>query len=225
MKNKLVDVVKLSHRECQHPIEAQLAYATCENFIGRIINGYHPNAAHVCLLTRNAAQALCEVQNNLNKNNLGLFVFDSYRPLRAVKDFGQWMHNPTEETHEIARKQIHYPHLEKNQLAELGYVADCVSNHCFGDTIDLSLIDLNTKQLLDMGVCFDYFGELSHPTTPPKEIGAEAYQNRMLLSHAMQQAGFAPYEKEYWHFTYCKRDIETPIDIEITPELEGLGVS
>ncbi len=221
MQKQLVDVIKLSTQRCRNPIECKLVYATKENFLGRPVHGYHPDAIDFCLLTRNAAEALCQVQNQLIQQGLGLFVFDSYRPLRAVADFKKWMHAAAHDEYEFERKKIHYPHLEKNQLAELGYVCDDVSNHCFGDTIDLSLIDLHNKQLLDMGACFDYFDEISHITATEKIIGSTALKNRQILSDMMQQAGFIPYEKEYWHFTFREREIETPLDFEITPDLAG----
>lgn len=223
MQNKFVDVIPLSQQRCQQPIQCQLAYATRENFLGRLVKGYHADAAHICLLERNAAEALCDVQNQLNKMQLGLFVFDSYRPLRAVHDFRDWMQQPPQDAYEIERKTIHYPHLEKNQLSILGYIADDVSNHCFGDTIDLSIIDLRSKQLLNMGACFDYFDEISHPTAKAETIGLEAHQNRLLLANAMLAVGFLPYEKEYWHYTFQHRELQTPEDFEILPALEGLG--
>lgn len=225
MKNPLIDAVVLSHKLCLSPIECHLAYATNENFLGRIVHGYHKEATSLCLMTKSAATALCHVQNKLNKQKLGLFVFDSYRPLRAVKDFGLWMQTPSQGHYEEVRKQIHYPHIEKNELSILGYVADCVSNHCFGDTIDLSLIDLNTKQLLDMGACFDFFDEISYPSAPPERIGVKAYENRLILANAMAAEGFQPYSKEFWHYTFQQRDIQEPLDLEITPALVGLGNS
>ncbi len=215
----LIDVITLSQKTCKNPIECTLAYATTENFLGRIVKGYSPQAKHVCFMAPKAAKALCQVQNQLNENNLGLFIFDSFRPLRAVKDFGQWMHQSVEDTQELTRKKIHYPHVEKNQLAELGYVNDHVSNHCFGDTVDLTLIQLSDKSFLDMGACFDFFDDISHQTATAKMIGEIAYQNRQLLLQAMQTAGYLPYEKEYWHFTYHEREVKEPLDREISMEL------
>lgn len=221
----LVDVIKLSRVRCQQPIRGQLAYATPENFLGRIVEGYHPEASDVCLMTRQAAEMLCKVQNQLieMQHNVGLFIFDAYRPLRAVKDFAKWFSEPPVNSYELARKEIHYPHLAKNQLSVHGYVAGDVSRHCFGSTVDLSLMHLATGQLLNMGACFDYFDTLSHPSATLEEIGEEAFANRILLSTAMQNFGFMPYEKEYWHFD-AEREIETPIDIEITPALRGMNV-
>lgn len=219
MIKKLVNVISLSKKHCEIPIEGKLAYATAENFLGRRVAGYHPEAIDICLMTQSSALALCQVQNQLHAKKLGLYIFDSYRPLRAVRDFKTWMEHPPLNEYELARKKIHYPHLEKNQLDALGYVAGDVSNHCFGDTVDLSLIDLTTGALLDMGACFDYFDEISHVTTTEKTIGARAFSNRQIFSAAMQEAGFVPYEKEYWHFTFREREIDSPLDIEITPDI------
>lgn len=217
--NPLVNVIKLSETRCRVRIGCNLAYATKENFLGRIVDGYHPEAAEVALVTPKTAQALCEVQNRLNGMELGLFVFDTYRPLRAVRDFKKFMHEPVSGPYELERKQIHYPHIEKDQFAVLGYIADVVSNHCFGDTVDLSLIDLKTQQLLDMGACFDFFDELSHANVPEERIGKAAFHNRNILTQTMESAGFSPHPKEYWHFSYCEREVVEPLDFEITPDL------
>lgn len=83
----LRDVITLSKKHCLSPIQGRLAYAGYENFIGRVIDGYSEDADDVCLLTKEAASALCDVQRELNQSGLGLYIFDAYRPLRAVKDF------------------------------------------------------------------------------------------------------------------------------------------
>lgn len=63
-KTLLVDMTALSQKYCSFPIQGKLAYAGYENFVGRVIDGY---AADVCLLARHAAQALCDVQSELNQ--------------------------------------------------------------------------------------------------------------------------------------------------------------
>ncbi len=220
----LVDVIALSKKQCAYPIGGRLAYATPENFVGRIINGYSADASDVCLMTTKAANALCQVQNHLLENNqMGLFIYDAYRPLRAVKDFAQWFHQPIVDEAEIIRKHIHYPNLEKIDLMDLGYVAQTVSKHNFGYAVDLTLIDIKTKQQLNMGACFDFFDEISHVHVQQDRIGAEAYKNRMILSEAMQRYRFMPYEYEFWHFEHEIHEIDDPIDIPITAELKALG--
>jgi D-alanyl-D-alanine dipeptidase len=192
-----------------------LKYATSENFLGRPVAGYNPGAKNLCLLAPNAAHALCQVQSYLNnEHQLGLIIYDAYRPLRAVKDFYQWIREPATEN-ELARKAIHYPHITKAELPELGYIADDVSRHCFAGTVDLSLVRLSDHNELNMGAVFDYFDSLSHDDVGADLIGEEAFQNRQLLKHAMEKFGFNIYQYEYWHFDYREQEINQPLDIVI----------
>jgi D-alanyl-D-alanine dipeptidase len=224
-KELLVDVIGLSKKHCTFPICGELAYATTKNFLGRIVDGYHSDAKDICLLTKQAAQVLCNVQNDLNKDKLGLFIFDAYRPHRAVKDFAQWFTHPPADEYELLRKQIHYPHIEKSQLDALGYAAGDVSRHNFGNTVDLTLIHIDTLAELNMGTCFDYFDELSHNTVMSERIGKEAFNNRKLLKQIMQHHGFIPYENEFWHFEHKICEVDGPMDLPIDSSLRGINVN
>lgn len=219
----LIDVIALSKNSCQSPIHGHLAYATDDNIVGRPIAGYHERAAHLCLLTPKAAQALCEVQNWLiQQHRLGLYIYDAYRPKRAVMDFLHWSKQPLQ-PHEYAIKQNYYPRIDKEQLFPLGYFAED-SSHCYGNTVDLVLMDLATKTKLNMGTIFDFMDETSYCAAPPTLIGEEAYHARHLLREAMLAFQFEPYENEYWHFSHqgvAGREITTSLDIEITAFLSS----
>ncbi|MBI2784822.1 MAG: peptidase M15 [Legionella longbeachae] len=223
----LVDVVRLSETKCKNPIKAKLKYATEKNFVGRVINGYEPNLLDVALMTPNAAKKLCEVQNYLiEQYGYGLFIYDAYRPKRAVNDFVFWSKQTPVGKYELERKQKHYPNIQKNQLFELGYVAED-SGHCYGNTVDLVLIDIKSGEKLEMGACFDYMDEKSHITAKSDKIGETACKNREILSTAMQKFGFHTYQEEYWHFSHGGkegREVENPIDIEISKEMKGIGI-
>ena len=223
----LVDVVALSKQNCQHPIQAKLKYGTTENFVGRIIDGYDPSVTHIALMTPKAAKSLCDVQKHLNKKyQLGLYVYDAYRPKRAVQDWLKWSQQPPTNEYELIKKAEHYPHINKSELFSLGYVNED-SSHCYGNTVDLVLIDLKTQHTLDMGAQFDFMDELSHYTATVEQIGAEAIKNRKILRDAMEQFSFQAYAKEFWHFCYGGRaghEVNKPLDVEITPDLIGIGV-
>jgi len=214
----LIDAVTLSKKLCEIPIRCELKYATNDNFIGRLIDGYDENVKHVCCLTEKASVYLCDVQNYLyNQYNYSLLVCDAYRPRRAVVDFIEWVKQPPANQREIDQKTKHYPRLEKHQLFELGYLADD-SEHCYGNTVDVVLVDARSGSPLNMGTCFDFMDELSHGAATEKDIGKTALQLRQLLSQAMQEFGFVPYSKEYWHFSHpLALEIDTPIDIPIKP--------
>ena len=84
-------------------------------------------------MEKEAAFALCKVQDYLNKHcKVGLYIYDAYRPLRAVKNFAKWFHQPCITKIEKDRKKIHYPNLEKTDLVRLGYAPDTISRHNFG---------------------------------------------------------------------------------------------
>jgi zinc D-Ala-D-Ala dipeptidase len=221
-----IDVTELSKQRCSESIRADLKYATSENFLGRPVAGYNTNARDLALVTKATASALCEVQSYLiSKYRLGLLILDAYRPMRAVKDFNIWMNQPPTGDQELLRKKIHYPNIEKDQLAALGYVPSTVSRHSYGNVIDVVLFSLETNQELWMGSVFDYFDKVSHPDTPSAEIGLQAFENRKILIDAMEAFGFMVYEKEFWHFEYKIRELQEPVDFEITSSLKGLGLS
>ena len=114
---KLVNAVQLSRQICHQPINCELKYATNDNFVGRVIDGYHPDAKNICLLTEKVAQVFCQVQDYLLENHqFSLFVLDAYRPQRAVKDFIHWLQQPPTGEYELRQKARHYPSIEKSQL-------------------------------------------------------------------------------------------------------------
>jgi D-alanyl-D-alanine dipeptidase len=172
-------------------IQEDVRYYTANNFIGRPILGYKKP---VCLLTKKAARALLSIQNTLNEKNLGLRVFDCYRPQIAVEDFFQWSQDPKDQK----MKEDYYPRMNKAHLFELNYIARH-SSHTRGSTVDLTLVDLRTNETLDMGTPFDFMDPLSHPAC--RTITSKQFKNRMLLQTTMVKSGFVPIETEWWHFT------------------------
>jgi D-alanyl-D-alanine dipeptidase len=174
-------------------LRTDVRYAGNDNFLGRPVAGY---LAPRVILTREAADALARVQERLRPFGLGLKVFDGYRPRRAVEDFVRWARDPADEK---ARAR-HHPDVPKGRLIPEGYVSDR-SAHSRGSTVDLTLAPLSgsSAEELDMGGPFDWFGPLSWPTHDG--IPAQQRANRLLLRTLMQDAGFVPYPKEWWHFT------------------------
>lgn len=219
----LINVVKLSEQICGYTIRAHLKYATEKNFVGRPIAGYEPGFTDIALLTPNAAADLCRAQNLLNKDHgLGLLIYDAYRPKRAVYDFMLWSRLPPANNFELERKAKHYPHIEKNQLFDLGYIMED-SNHCYGNTVDVVLVDIKTGEALDMGARFDFMDELSHLDADRASIGEQAFKHRQILQSAMIEYGFEPYHEEFWHFSHggkAGREVDEPMDIEICKKLK-----
>ncbi|NWG24576.1 MAG: M15 family metallopeptidase [Pseudorhodoplanes sp.] len=170
---------------------ADLRYAASDNFIGTPIAGYEQP---VCLLAREAALALAEVQADLKPRGLGLKVFDCYRPARAVAHFLRWARDPSDQRN----KTQYYPDVDKRDLFRLGYLA-ARSGHSRGSTVDLTLVTLADKRELDMGTPYDFLSPRSALSST--DVSAQARANRLLLAEAMRRRGFRGYSKEWWHFT------------------------
>jgi D-alanyl-D-alanine dipeptidase len=170
-----------------------MRYAAAHNFVGRRVAGYE---RPVCLLTREAAAALAQVQRDLQADGLGLKVYDCYRPRRAVADFARWAHDLADQR----TKPEFYPDLDKRDLFKEGYIASR-SGHSRGSTVDLTLADAEGREL-DMGSGHDLFSPRSWPNDGAVSPAAQA--NRRRLAEAMAARGFAPYDKEWWHFTLAR---------------------
>jgi len=179
-------------REIDPSIIQDIKYFTSDNFMGRPINGYD---APQCIFTKDAALALAKVQQQLKKQSLSLKVFDCYRPQTAVNHFIVWSKDAVDQK----MKSLYYPHVNKADCFKLGYVAE-KSAHTRGSAVDLTIVRLPTKIELDMGTRFDFMDESSYPLS--EKIQGQARENRLLLRRLMQQYGFEPYEKEWWHFTF-----------------------
>lgn len=223
----LIDVVALSQIKCSKPIKAKLKYATIKNFTGSIVDGYSSSARDFALMTPIAAQKLCQVQNYLvEKFGYGLLIYDAYRPKRAVDFFVAWSKAEIKSAYELVRKEIHYPTIEKQELFKQGFLQED-SGHCYGNTVDLVLIDLATNKKLHMGSRFDFMHRKSFITAKIGEIDKQSLYYREILRQAMVKFNFEPYEKEYWHFSYKGskgRELKEALDIPITKTLRGVLV-
>ncbi|MBI1393995.1 MAG: peptidase M15 [Alphaproteobacteria bacterium] len=185
-----------------------MRYASSDNFVGRPINGY---GAPRCLLTPLAAEALAGAQARLAPFGLGLKAFDCYRPQRAVDEFVAWANDPSD----TSGKDDYYPGVDKSALFDEGYIA-ARSGHSRGSTVDIALVDLETGAPLDMGGDWDFFDPVSWPSATG--IPASARAHRLLLRAVMIEAGFRPYEKEWWHFTLENEPFpDTYFDIPLGP--------
>ena len=172
-------------------VQQEIRYYGANNFIGRPIEGYHQPR---CILTKAAAKALLKANQQLLKRNLQLKVYDCYRPQQAVRDFFRWSQNSADQR----MKQAYYPRVDKTQLLKQNYIA-FLSGHSRGSTVDLTLVDRHTNQVLDMGTPFDFLDPLSHPSSDL--ISSTQVRNRHWLSSTMQSVGFKPLATEWWHFT------------------------
>ena len=164
-------------------------YATADNFTGAAVDGYPRNRLAG---TAELAAGLARAAKLAAGEGLRLFLWDAYRPQRAVDRVLAWCAAPEDGR----TKQKHYPNIAKGDIVPLGYVA-ARSGHSRGSAVDLTLARMDGG-LLDMGGGFDLMDEISHHGA---NVGAEAARNRLLLRGIMEESGFEAYENEWWHYT------------------------
>jgi len=172
-------------------IEVELRYCTDYNFVGKVIDGYEENKA---ILTVDAVNSLKKAQAELNKQNLSLKIYDSYRPQRAVNHFVRW----AKDVNDTVMKAVFYPKVKKKNLFKAGYIAS-KSRHSSGSTVDITIVDMETGKELDMGSPYDFFG--SESWIKNSSLNRVQRKNRSLLQKVMKNSGFRNYLQEWWHFT------------------------
>ncbi len=184
----LVDVAALAPN-----LQREMRYAGTANFTGARVPGY---GANTCLLLAPVAQALANVQADVQREGLSLKLFDCYRPVRSVKHFVAW----ARDTGDQRTKAAYYPNLDKATLLD-GYIAE-TSGHSRGATLDLTLTRCEGGACvdLDMGTPFDFFDPRAN--TAHADLSPEQKANRARLLDAMARHGFHNYPMEWWHFTF-----------------------
>ena len=186
-------------------IIVDLKYYSSNNFTGKFVEGYNSNKA---ILTKEAAVALSNAQDDLNKIGYSLILYDAYRPQSAVDFFVKWSSN----INDTIYKNTYYPNIKKSELFKLGYIA-YKSGHSRGSTVDVSLVEIESKKEIDMGTIFDYFGVESH--TFFNNLSKKQKLNRLILYEAMSNNGFKNYSKEWWHFTLKNEPFQKYFDFPV----------
>jgi D-alanyl-D-alanine dipeptidase len=149
-------------------------YATPDNFLGSAL---YPSPSAV--LQRPAAEALVRAHRRLHRSGYGLLIHDGYRPWYVTKVF--WDATPA---------------------AQRWLVADPArgSRHNRGAAVDVSLYELATGAVADMGGTYDEPTARSS-TFYPVATGVQ-FWHRELLREALEAEGFTQLAEEWWHFDY-----------------------
>lgn len=150
-------------------IIVDIKYATTHNFTHKKVYTHA-----VCYVRRSVADKLDKVQKELEKNKLGLKIFDGYRPRSVQYIFWDLMPDPR-------------------------YVADPAkgSRHNRGSAVDVTLVDSTGKELA-MPTPFDDFTIKAHRNYT--KLPAAVIANRALLESVMIKFGFVGLPTEWWHF-------------------------
>jgi D-alanyl-D-alanine dipeptidase len=155
-------------------IQYDLKYATKNNFTGKRM---YPSATNQTYLVKDAALALQKVAAALKSMNLGIWVWDAYRPYRATVKFWKLIHDER-------------------------YVANPSkgSGHNRGIAIDMSIYQLSDGKLIEMPTGFDNFSDSAHHGF--MQLAENKIQNRALLKSLMEKHGFRSFDSEWWHYSW-----------------------
>ena len=147
-------------------------YDSYENFTHQIL---YKNP--VAYLRKEPAMALEKINKELKAIGLGILLFDAYRPYRVTRKM--WAIVPDER-----------------------YAANPAkgSGHNRGAAVDLTLYELKTGKMLEMGTDFDHFSDTAHHDFTG--LPQQTIQNRQLLKRTMMKHGFIPLSTEWWHYSW-----------------------
>jgi len=218
-------------RDIDPTIVQDIRYAGSNNFVGHPLPGY---TAPECVLRRDVAMALKQVQADLAASGRGLKVYDCYRPTQAVAAMVRWAYDRTVES---PTKRF-FPRVPKSSLFALGYLAS-VSRHSTGTAVDVTLIDGSDARTplfdpstsygsciapvsqrapdnsLDMGTGYDCLDTNSYTRSPA--VNQAERERRALLVAAMAKRGFVNYFREWWHFAFARSGSIAYHAVPITP--------
>lgn len=148
-----------------------LPYATVDNFTEQVIYPFTD-----AYLRYGTVKKLAAVAQELEEQGLGLLIWDGYRPVYAQAELFEACPNPTYVS----------PPGVGNQ------------NHCRGRAVDLTLVNLETGEKLEMPTGFDDFS--AHADRNYSDVSDTAAANARILEEVMTKHGFKGYSKEWWHY-------------------------
>ena len=158
-------------------IALEIRYATENNFTEAKV--YNLARAYA---RKPVAEALKKAQADFNLLGYGIKIYDAYRPYSATIKFFELMKGDTT------------------------YVASPYkgSKHNRGCALDMTIVDLKTKEELKMPTAYDSPVKESWPSSPVDDPIIR--KNRDTLISVMEKNGFRVYEAEWWHFDFIGWD-------------------
>lgn len=149
-------------------IRLDIRYATKNNFTKTKLY-----SKPLCMLRPAIAKALDSVQKELQKEKLGLVVWDAYRPPSVQKKLREYVDDPN--------------------------FVSLVSNHSRGIAVDVTLCRTDGT-LIAMPTEFDDFSEKARSDC--LGLTKDQLVNRNKLKTVMHKYGFSQNAFEWWHFDH-----------------------
>ena len=170
------------------------------NVIGRYVTSLNEKDYSEIIRVRKTVLELLNKADSLLKeinNNYQIMVVYGYRSMdKQVKFFNE----------EINKYKNDFDNeLDLYEFVHEKIAVPSVSGHPTGGAVDIVIYDNLNNEIIDFGTkVHDYDDCKSYVYYD--NINSIAKDNRMLLRKIMLEAGFAPYDGEWWHFSYGDRE-------------------
>lgn len=168
-------------------VRQALAYATVNNFTGYRIYDFTD-----AYLRYGTVKKLMQVCEELAESGIGLKIWDGFRPVSAQAKLWEICPDATFVSHPVTGKRT----------------------HCRGNTVDVTLYDLETGEELAVPTGYDNF--TAYADRDYSDCSPEAAANALLLEQTMEKYGFIPYSAEWWHFA---DEEDYPVDEYFDPAI------
>jgi len=149
----------------------ELPYATVNNFTGYRIYDFDD-----AYLRYGSVKKLQKVSAALREYGIGLIIWDAFRPVAAQAALWEVCPDPTYVSNPKTGRRT----------------------HCRGNTVDISVYDLESGEELKVPTGFDNF--TVYADRDYSDCAPDAAANARLLEQLMKENGFKPYFGEWWHF-------------------------
>lgn len=131
------------------------------------------------------------------KIQCGLKILYAYRPPEIQKHWYSLIYE------RFAGERPELSHEELVELTHSFVAVPSVAGHPTGAAVDITI--LSTSGEWDMGSDYKDI-ESKTIQTFAEGLTAQQFENRMFLREAMMSSGFAPFNGEWWHFSYGDRE-------------------
>ena len=154
---------------------------------------------HQIAVRKSVYERLIKAANNLKKINENYKIIVVYG-FRDIKKQEKYFYELLEKV-----KEKFDDNLELYEYIHEKIAVPSVSGHPTGGAVDAAIYDSSKNKILDFGSdILDFSTTNCYYETD--NISDKAKENRRLLRKIMMKEGFAPYDGEWWHFSYGDKE-------------------
>lgn len=140
--------------------------------------------------------AVAKKLKKINKNYKLMIVY-GFRDIKKQERYFYEILNKVKDKYDNELEMYEYIHTK--------IAVPNVAGHPTGGAVDIAIYDEKEKQIIDFGSeILDYDTNKCYYIS--KDILPKAMKNRKLLRKLMMSEGFAPYDGEWWHFSYGDKE-------------------